>query len=148
MRHALAALACLAALAATPVAAKGFASLTTRDGGRMVRWYAATFDLKPVSTVRPEDINATITVLQGEVGTVEILARADASPLGIPASQRVGIFKAGFEVDRLEPWLQRWASMDVTIVAGPNLDAQTGMRTVVIRDPDGNMIQLFAPGAP
>ncbi len=145
MRLAAAVLACV--VIAAPVSAKGFASVTTRDGGRMVRWYAATFDLKPVTTVRPTDMNATLTVLQGEIGTVEVLARADAAPLGMPASQRVGIFKAGFAVDSLDPWVARWANMDVTIIAGPSLDAATNLRIVVIRDPDGNLLQIVAPGA-
>jgi catechol-2,3-dioxygenase len=128
-----------------PAEAKGFLALTTRDGGKLIAWYRTTFDLRPVRTIRPDGQNLTITILDGPLATVEILSRPDARPPEQQPQSRIGIFKAGFMVDDLAPWLARWQGSGVTIVAGPFDDDQPPMRAVILADPDGNLIHITAP---
>ena len=104
---------------AQPAQAKGFLGLSTRNPGPMIAWYRNTFDLRIVRTIRPDGANLTVTILDGPLVTVEILARADLAPSDGMPERHVGIFKAGFEVDDLTPLLARWTATGVNIVAGP-----------------------------
>jgi catechol-2,3-dioxygenase len=125
-----------------PADAKGFVALSTRNAGPLIAWYKSTFDLRPVQTIRPDNANLTVTILDGPLVTVEILARSDMAPV-MDATRHVGIFKAGFEVDDLTPWLARWRAAGVQIEAGPFDSDQPRQRAVILRDPDGNLIQIF-----
>jgi catechol 2,3-dioxygenase-like lactoylglutathione lyase family enzyme len=138
-----AAVACVAF--AQPVEAKGFISITTRDGGRLIAWYSRNFDLRPVRTIRPDGQNLTLTILDGPLATIEILSRPDARPADGQPQSRIGIFEGGFMVEDLAPWLTRWQNSGVTIAAGPFVDDQPPMRSVILADPDGNLIHITAP---
>ena len=131
------------AMLAQPAEAKGYVALTTRNAGPLIAWYRATFGLAPVRTVHPQGENLTLTVLDGPLATVEILSRPDAQPAG-PASRRIGIFKTGFAVDDLAPWLTRWQAAHMMFAAGPFDDDATGQRSVILADPDGNLIHVTA----
>ena len=136
----------LAAIALVqPAEAKGFLSLTTRDAGRMIAWYRTNFDLRVMRTVRPDGMNLTVTILDGPLATVEILARPDARPADPQPQSRIGFFKAGFAVDDLDPWLARWQAAGVVFANPPFDDDQPPLREVILADPDGNRIQIIAP---
>lgn len=131
-----------------PAEAKGFLGLSTRNPGPMIAWYRNTFDLKVMRTVRPENANLTVTILDGPLVTVEILARPDLVPSDEMPERHVGIFKAGFEIDDLTPWLARWRSSSVDIAYGPFDELQPPQRSVILRDPDRNLIHLVQPLPP
>jgi catechol 2,3-dioxygenase-like lactoylglutathione lyase family enzyme len=145
MIRALAAGAIALVALAQPAEAKGFIALTTRDGGRLIAWYRANLDLKVVRTIRPQNANLTITILDGPLATVEILARPDARPADPQPERRIGVFKTGFEVDDLTPWIARWRAAGLQFVAGPFDEEQPPQRSVILADPDGNMIHIIAP---
>jgi catechol 2,3-dioxygenase-like lactoylglutathione lyase family enzyme len=128
-----------------PAQAKGFLALTTRDAGRLIAWYKTHFDLKLIRTVRPPNANLTIAILDGPVATVEILARSDARPADPQPERRVGFFKAGFQVDKLDPWVARWRAAGLIFAAGPFDDDQPPLRSVILSDPDGNLVHITAP---
>lgn len=137
-----------AAALVQPAEAKGFLGLSTRNPGPMIAWYRNTFDLRIVRTIRPDNANLTVTILDGLLVTVEILARADLIPSDGAPERRVGIFKAGFEVTDLTPWLAKWRSTGVDIAYGPFDEAQPPQRSVILRDPDRNLIHLVQPLPP
>jgi hypothetical protein len=129
----------------TPAQAKGFLGLATRNPGPMIAWYRSTFDLRIVRTVRPDGANLTVTILDGPLVTVEILARPDLVPSDGMPERHVGVFKAGFEIGDLTPWLARWRAANVDIAAGPFDEMQPPQRSVILRDPDRNLIHLVQP---
>jgi catechol 2,3-dioxygenase-like lactoylglutathione lyase family enzyme len=145
IRHALIAGIVASAALVQPVEAKGFIALTTRDAGRLIAWYRANLDLKVVRTIRPQGANLTIAILDGPLATVEIIARSDARPADPQPERRVGIFKAGFTVDDLTPWIARWRAAGLVFAAGPFDDDQPPLRSVILADPDGNLIHIAAP---
>ncbi len=128
-----------------PAQAKGYLALSTRNPGPMIAWYRNTFDLRIVRTIRPESANLTVTILDGPLVTVELLARADLVPSDGMPERHVGIFKAGFEIADLTPWLARWRATNVDIAYGPFDEAQPPQRSVILRDPDRNLIHLVQP---
>lgn len=128
-----------------PAEAKGFIALTTRDAGKLIAWYRTNLDLRIVRTIRPDNANLTITILDGPLATVEIIARSDARPADPQPERRVGLFKTGFMVDDLTPWIARWRAAGLTFAAGPFDDDQPPMRSVILADPDGNLIHITAP---
>jgi len=130
---------------AQPAEAKGYIALSTRNPGPMVAWYRNAFDLRIVRTVRPEGANLTVTILDGPLATVEIMARPDLIPADGMPERHVGIYKTGFAVDNLSPWLARWQSAGIDVVYGPADDTQPAQRSVILRDPDRNLIHLVQP---
>ena len=138
----------LGALAAAalvqPAQAKGFIALSTRSAGPLIAWYKSAFDLTVAGTIRPDNANLTVTILDGPLLTVEILARGDMAP-GQDATRHVGIFKSGFQVDDLAPWIARWKAAGVEFAAGPFDSDQPRQRAVILRDPDGNLVHIIQP---
>jgi len=144
IRRLLALGAAAAALLVQPAEAKGNIAVTTRNAGPLVAWYRATFGLSPVRTIHPEGENLTVTMLDGALATVEILSRPDAQQAG-SAMRRIGIYKAGFMVDDLDPWIAKWRAANLMFAGGPFDDEMTGLRSVILADPDGNLIHVTAP---
>ena len=128
-----------------PAQAKGYLAFATRNPGPMIAWYRSTFDLRIIRTIRPDNANLTVTILDGPLATVEILARLDLVPSDGMPERHVGLFKAGFEVADLTPWIARWKAANVDIAAGPFDEAQPPQRSVILRDPDRNLIHIVAP---
>ena len=137
-----------ACLAVAPASAKGFIAIVTHDAAPLVQFYRDAFDTKLVRTVRPKDRDVIVSILDGPLATIEIVERADAKIIEGRANTRVGFAKAGFQVDRIEPWLARWRAMGARIIIEPFDDPAPPMRSVVLIDPDGNALHIMAPLAP
>ena len=128
--------------------AKGFFALVTRDSKPLIDWYAAALDTRLVRTVKPPGRGITVYVLDSPDVTIEIQERSDAVILSGRPNGRVGIMKAGFAVEQLEPWLVRWRAMNAKIIAGPFDDPAPATRSAVLLDPDGNSIHITSRLSP
>lgn len=134
-----------AAQESTTVEAAGtFFALSVKDVDVSARWYAETFGLTIGRRSTAGD--ATSVLLSGKGLEVELIAFHEStlrpSPFGAGSHER-GIVKVGFVVANFEQALARLRARDVDVALGP-FPARKGQRTnVLIRDPEGNLIQLF-----
>ncbi len=62
--------------------------------------------------------------------------------LDVAAQDRVALV---CEVDDLDAEVMRLMGLSVTIVAGPQKQPDWGISTLHLRDPDGNLIELYVP---
>ncbi len=54
-----------------------------------------------------------------------------------------GIFKIGFQVSEFDKWMQHLSKLKVEFHGRVVTNKESGKKMVIIKDPDGNRIQLF-----
>ena len=124
-----------------------FFAIQVEDAEASADWYVRAFGLGRVSAVDMEERGLRIRILSGGGMTVEVI---EARAWETPSERHRGLFKAGLFVSDIhaahEWFLSRSPDADSRVLSDPTM----GMLTFVIRDPDGNRIQLFqeAPPAP
>jgi len=125
-----------------------FIAVSVQDLATTAAWYRSTFDLPATRPLPlPEQIGTGV-VIESPSLVIELLAlrasppRAADGPGNAPAQ---GIFKAGFAVADLAPYLARFRAMGTRLIAGPFDDSAMGRRAVIVADPEGNRIHLLAP---
>jgi catechol 2,3-dioxygenase-like lactoylglutathione lyase family enzyme len=117
--------------------------LITDDVDRMVAFYAR---LTGASVDRPAPDFAELrtpngTLALGSTRTVELFAAGSAEP----AANRSAIVELLVDdVDSVYAALREWGT---TFVAGPST-MPWGNRSLLLRDPDGNLVNLFSPATP
>ena len=134
---------------ATAVSGRGaFWALSVADVKSMSQWYADKFGLH-VTLDPPKSGGAKAIVLEGDGLIVELIQHENAKPRRViapAASDAVlihGIMKAGIVVDDFDKTIASFRAANVPIAYGP-YPARPGQRAnAIIRDPEGNLIQLF-----
>lgn len=114
--------------------------LITADVDRMVAFYELVLGT-PASRPAPvfaEFTTRTATLAIGHERTVPVFAPGEAEP----AANRSAILE--FLVDDVEQEYRRLTAAGLTFVTAPAL-MPWGNRVFFLRDPDGNLIGLFAP---
>jgi catechol 2,3-dioxygenase-like lactoylglutathione lyase family enzyme len=128
-------------------AAPQFVALSVPDAGASARWYQEAFGLRVLDEIKPEDGAAHVFILASDTLLVEILQlRAAKSPdeEGVQSPERThGIFKVGFHVADLDAAVKKLRDMKAVFDTDIIDDRQHGLRFVLLRDPDGNYVQLF-----
>jgi len=114
----------------------------------MSQWYAARFGLR-VTLDPPRANGAKVIVLEGDGLIVELVQHDSANPrrvLAPSANDAVmihGIMKAGLVVDDFDKTIASLRAAKVPFAFGP-YPAHAGQRAnVILRDPEGNLIQIF-----
>lgn len=134
------------AQAALRIAGSMFA-VSVGDLDASARWYSETFGLKIVDRQRTPD-NTGIALLQGGGLIVELIQHAKAA--GRPESARQdpvllrGFFKVGLIVEDFDATLAALKKRGVQIAFGPYPARPNQPANAIIRDNEGNLIQLFA----
>ena len=130
-----------------------FFAVSVQDLGRTVDWYSKVFDLRPtMSNKTPQ--GTEVTVLEGTGLVVELVRLPEAVSLAtalptLKAREYVhGIFKTGVIVTDFDGLLARLRAGGVEIAYGPFPARDTQRANLIVRDPEGNLIQFFgsAPG--
>jgi catechol 2,3-dioxygenase-like lactoylglutathione lyase family enzyme len=115
-------------------------AVLVKDVGRSVEWYRKVFGLRELGGGEAEDGSWKIDNLRNEKLFVEIIRDDRARE----ADRARGFRKVGFQVPDVETVADR-----VGRATGERprvLDFERfGVRIIQIRDPDGNIIQLFSP---
>lgn len=120
-------------------ASGAFFALSVTDVKTSTAWYSDKLGLKVAREI-PE---AKVVILEGDGLIVELIQQDGAAPKTNGPSR--GIMKAGFIARDYEAALARLRIQKADIAYGP-FPAQPGQRAnVIIRDNDGNLIQLFGP---
>lgn len=117
--------------------------LITDDLDRMVAFYELVLEspaLRP-APVFAEFVTSTATLAIGDARTVPLFAPGEAEP----AANRSAILE--FLVNDVEHEYRRLTAAGVTFVTAPAL-MPWGNRVFFLRDPDGNLVGLFAPETP
>jgi len=122
-----------------------FFALSVADLEASSRWYADAFGLAVVMD-RPRADGVAVRVLEGGGLTVELIQRDGARPdpcgTGDPTLCH-GLFKVGLSVKDLSGALQSLAARGILPAFGP-FPAQGGQAAnAILRDPGGNLVQLF-----
>jgi catechol 2,3-dioxygenase-like lactoylglutathione lyase family enzyme len=135
--------------AITP-AAPQFVALSVPDAAASARWYQEAFGLRVLDEIKPGDGTAHVIILTSDTLLLEILQLRAARAAGQQAVQNPqlthGVFKVGFRVPDLDAAVGKMRAMKTRFETDIVDDARHGLRFVLLRDPDGNYVQLF--GAP
>lgn len=130
-------------------AAKGaFIGLSVADLDASVKWYTEKLGLTVV--MRPPKIEkSTAVILEGGGLIVELMHHDDAVALSTAAPHIArdylvhGIFKAGLVVDDFDKAIAALRARGVPIAIGPFSATAEQRANAIIRDAEGNYIQLF-----
>ncbi len=133
---------------APPAPARAFLALSVADAAASATWYARAFDARVLHESAAPDGSARAIVIGSDRLLVELLQHRDARPRAAGTGRHLlhGPFKAGFQVADLEASVARLRAMDAELVTGIVEDAQLGLHYAIVRDNEGNTLQLF--GAP
>lgn len=144
LRHRLAwPLALLLALAATlPAAAqaqRAFVQIETRDIDAAERWYRRVFALRAVNRFDRPCFDQRI--LAGPELILELVQ--SRPPRGPAPAAQAGIGKVGIEIADFDRRLAAWRAAGLAPSGGLFFDEALALATVLLRDPDGNIVQIF-----
>jgi catechol 2,3-dioxygenase-like lactoylglutathione lyase family enzyme len=138
--------------AGTPIfqTSSAFFALSVRDLGASVRWYTEKLGLGiAMRAARTDDTRSAMTLLRGGGLTVELVQHDDAVPLRtmLPAPRGAlyvhGIFKVGMVVDDFDGTLAAIRARGIPIAIGPFPRRADQPANLMIRDAEGNYIQVF-----
>ena len=127
-----------------------FFALSVADVDASARWYEEKLGLGVVMRApRTDETRSAATVLRGGGLTVELVRHDDARPLRglVPEGRGAlgvhGIFKVGVTVDDLDATLAALRARGVQPAMGPWPRRGDAPANAIIRDAEGNYIQLF-----
>lgn len=125
-------------------------AISSSDAEVSASWYTQHLGFKEFDRMSLPKRNMLIIFVKRNDFIIEISQRQDSvSPMGklglAKKSQVQGFFKFGFKVRALDPLLARLKTAGVSFYGSAFDDPRFGMRTAIIKDPDGNLIQLFQP---
>ena len=122
-----------------------FTSLIVKDMDRSINWYSNHLDFKVVKEVELEERGIKQVNLQSASGLLELIElnnsiASDTLMVNYSKGTKIqGFFKVGFLVEDLDLMVVKLDENKDNIV----IDPITQKRMIVVRDPDGNRIQLF-----
>jgi catechol 2,3-dioxygenase-like lactoylglutathione lyase family enzyme len=141
----LGAVAAVAGEPITPVAPQ-FVALSVADAPASARWYQEAFGLRVLDDFKLDD-GGHIFILKSDALLVEIVQIPIAKSPGADGIKNPhlthGIFKVGFHVADLDGAVARLRAMKAEFETGIIDDAKHGLRFALLRDPQGNYVQLF-----
>ena len=118
-----------------------FVSIIVADFEKSIKWYEDVFALQTLNKV----INDERGFKQANLGNSEFLLELIYLQTATSRSQQVtGFFKFGIRVNKFDDWIKRLRDLKVEFNGDIVEDPVSGKKMVVIKDPDGNRIQLFS----
>lgn len=122
-----------------------FTKLVVSDLARSERFYCGVFGMRPIERVRSEEhaygLEETILSSEGEAsGHVLIVMRYLHRPHPLP-----GAAWLGFVVEDLDKTTEAALQHGGTIAVPSHENEQHGVRTVILADQDGHLIEVVQP---
>jgi len=116
--------------------------LLVRDFGTMYRFYHDVLGLAPRSGAGEPPY---IELFGGEqfVALFERVRMAEALPGGLRESPGGDMVLLGFEVENVDREEQRLRGLGIELLAPPTDRPAWHLRTLHLRDPEGNLVELF-----
>jgi catechol 2,3-dioxygenase-like lactoylglutathione lyase family enzyme len=125
-----------------------FFALSVADMNATAKWYSEKLGMKIVMQ-QPKREKIAVTVLESDGLIVELIQNDNSLPVsktvpGLQSKELIqGSFKTGFIVNDFDKTLATLKARNVEIAFGP-YPARAGQRAnVIIKDNEGNLIQLF-----
>jgi hypothetical protein len=136
-----------AALADVPeISGPQFFALSAADARATADWYSRAFGVAVYHEFRAPD-GGQIILLRGDRLSIEIVQVPSArspGPAAVKSPQKThGLFKIGMQVTDLDAAVAHLKSLDVTFESQIVDIAQPPLRFVLVRDNEGNFVQLF-----
>ena len=125
-----------------------FTSLIVEDIERSSNWYNDVLGFEEVSRTFMEERGIKLMNLTSRFAQLELLElkgaiSANELLANHQSTRTLGIFKIGFTVESLDDWVNFLEGKDVTFHGNVVTDPVSGMRMLIVLDPDGNRIQIF-----
>ena len=126
-----------------------FIALVVQDFERSLDWYSNTLGFEVIEKTENTERNlkqANLSYQDVRLEIIEIGSSIHPTSLLDGTQNRVifqGIFKAGFSIDNFEEMVGKWQIDKVVSKDQVVTDPVSGKRMVILRDPDGNRIQIF-----
>ena len=126
-----------------------FTALIVDDINKSIEWYRTILGLEVHNKTELKDRGLAMANLKKEGIWLELIEMESAvseneimKDMEKP-SRIQGIFKTGFLLPEFDKWIAFLEEADVDFHGSVVKDSNTGKRTVIIKDPDGNRIQFF-----
>ena len=126
-----------------------FTALIVEDIDQSIDWYTSFLGLEVHNKTELKERGLAIANLKKEGIWLELIEMKSAISLSElmkdkeNTSRIHGIFKTGFLLSDFDKWISFLEETNVHFHGSVVKDNNTGKRTVIIKDPDGNSIQLF-----
>lgn len=126
-----------------------FFAIIVKDIDRSISWYSSALGFEILNKNVVQDRGLSQANLKRGSAMIELIALDSAispnelAPEGSKPLRIIGLFKIGFSTPNFDEWVEQLKSFDAKIQESVVKDPNTGQRMVIIKDPDGNRIQLF-----
>ena len=126
-----------------------FAALIVRDMDESVRWYTTHLGMEVLRQAAYPDRGFKQANLQRGNILIEFieLDNALSAELVVPnfdsKTRMVGLFKIGFLLDDFDRWIDYLTNQEIDFYGSVVKQPESNKRMVIVKDPDGNRIQLF-----
>lgn len=132
-----------------PAPEAGFSAIIVNDIERSIHWYSNIFEFSVLNTVNSKERGLKQANLKLENIRIELIELASSiSPESLlknyPKKTKIkGFFKFGFSVAEFDKWVDFLKRSKVAFHGNIVKDNASGKKMLIIKDPDGNRIQLF-----
>jgi len=126
-----------------------FSAIIVSDIESSITWYSNIFGFKVLNKVESEEKGFKQANLKRENILIELIElNASLSPKSLlenyPKKTKIdGFFKFGFLVSEFEKWVDYLKQSKVEFYGSVVTDSLSGKKMLLIKDPDGNRIQIF-----
>jgi glyoxylase I family protein len=141
-----------AAAAPRPTAAPAtpfLVALSVADLDRSMAWYGRHLGFSVLERRSFPELKLSLAFLERDGFRLELVAldgsrdRREAAPDPANEATLRGYVKLGFLQADIDPTLARLRAAGVPVVVGPFDEPERGLRSAIVTDPDGNLVQLF-----
>jgi len=126
-----------------------FSAIIVNDIESSITWYSGNFGFKVLNKIESEEKGFKQANLKcGNILIELIELKSSLSPKSLlenyPKKTKIdGFFKFGFLVFEFDSWVDYLKQSKVEFYGGVVTDNLSGKKTLLIKDPDGNRIQIF-----
>lgn len=126
-----------------------FSALIVKEMSTSLSWYSEIMGYEVVNNKSFPEMNFKQANLKRGDSAIELIELGSAiSPTAsIPnfstKSKLIGLFKIGFRVEDFDNWIKHLEQSKVDFHGNVVTDEISGKRMIIVKDPDGNRIQLF-----
>ena len=132
-----------------PDLAPYFTAVLVDDFNESLAWYQDVLGFELIDQTQNKERGFAQANLQRGAALLELIALDSAfsqeqlNDINPDIARVNGFFKIGFSVSNFDEWLAHLTESGVQFNGSVVVNPQSGKRMVIIKDPDGNRIQLF-----
>jgi catechol 2,3-dioxygenase-like lactoylglutathione lyase family enzyme len=126
-----------------------FTAIITKDLEASLPWYTEVLGFEVQDQAASEERGFKQANLQREGILLELIeldqavVPEEALPGYTPRTRLTGLFKTGFLAPEFERWMDHFREKGVEPHGGVVTDPHSGKKMVILKDPDGNRVQIF-----